>query len=103
MAVEEERTGFEWMDTPFILTRTLATLFGGWLLILLFGATLIAVESLLPPRAPDPASSSGAEGEMEVHHSSCCWERRPFRDMAQTLVFSVLPISGMVLVWWKPR
>jgi hypothetical protein len=91
------------MDTPFIVTRTLATLFGGWLLVFLIGALFIAIESLMPPRAPVPSPSSGEEGEAEVHYRSSCWERRPFRDLAQTLLFSVLPISGMVLVWWKPR
>jgi|SRR5579859_1461028 len=106
MVRREVRTGFEWLDTPFLLTRTLCTLWGACMAILFFSAFLSAVDEawrhLVP--APAPAPDPGGAGEEEIHvRSSCGMERSPFAELAVAFRLSVLPVLGMILVWRKPK
>jgi len=97
----ERRTGFEWMDTPFLITRILVAAWGAvmaFALIVAVAAVLGDVHRRLFPPPPPPA-----DGEMEVHATSCGWENAPYRALPEVFWFTASPIAGLVLVWRRAR
>jgi len=104
MIRREVRTGFEWLDTPFLITRILVTVWGVLMAFLLFCATVTVVDDLYTRIFPPAPRTSSAEDEGEVFiRTNCFVERTPYRDLSIGLWFSAMPIAGMVLVWRKPR
>jgi len=78
MAIEAERTGFEWLDRPFMMTRIWLTLLATCFLAF-FAYRIAAVlmfERLGPP--PPPAWHEGPE-ESETVTIHGWGERRPFQ------------------------
>jgi hypothetical protein len=101
----EVRTGFEWMDTSFLITRILATFWGVLMAFVLFCATVSAVDDLHRRIFPPPPRTASADEEGEIVTRTNCFsvDRTPYRDLTIAFWLSVLPIAGMVLVWKKPR
>jgi hypothetical protein len=104
MIRREVRTGFEWLDTPLLITRILVTLWGALMAFLLFCATVAVVDDLrtrIFPPAPK-TEWAGDEGEI-VTRTHCFADRTPYRDLSIGFWISAMPIAGMVLVWRKPK
>jgi hypothetical protein len=103
MANEEESTGFEWLDRPFMMTRIWVTLLATVVLTgLAYQLVTILMFDRLVPRPP-LRSSDGPE-EMEKVRPTCCWEERhPLRELGALAGLSILPASILILVWRRPR
>jgi hypothetical protein len=100
----ERRTGFEWLDQSFFITRVLATAWGLIMAVLLLAGIVEVVDDLrrriLPP-PPPPASDE--EGEVLVRTRCFGPERNPYDGLAVAFWLVSPPIAGAVLVWRKPR
>jgi len=104
MIRREVRTGFEWLDTPFLISRILVTAWGVLMAFLLFCATVTVVDDLCTRIFPPAPKTPSAEGEWEiVTRTHSFVDRAPYRDLSVGFWFSAMPIAGMVLVWRKPR
>ncbi|MBI3856356.1 MAG: hypothetical protein HY293_11775 [Planctomycetes bacterium] len=92
---EEECTGFEWLDTPFIITRVLVSLLGAWCLFLVVSGLCDSASIFLASLKPkDP----------DVVERTRCWaERTPGRDVLMGLPVTVPAILGTLFVWRRPR
>src|SRR5262245_47403892 len=101
MWTEEARTGFEWLDEPFMLTRIWISLLMTVFLVMFAGRIIhvLMFDRLVPP--PPPRSEGAEEAERVITH---CWgERRPLHELGAMVVYSILPASTLILVWRRPR
>jgi hypothetical protein len=102
MASEDERTGFEWLDRPFMLTRILITLLGTLVLALIaYRIAYVVMFERLVPRPPTRSLDGPEEDEPVRLHG---WgERRPLQELGGLAVVSILPASIVILIWRRPR
>jgi hypothetical protein len=99
----ERRTGFEWLDQSFFVTRVLTTAWGLIMAVLLLAGIVQVVDDLrrriLPPPPPE------SDGELEIHARTHGYVREwnPYDGLAVAFWLVSPPIAGAILVWRKPR
>jgi len=104
MAIEEDRTGFEWLDEPFMMTRIwISVLMTVFLVMFASRITHILMFDRLGPPPPPVRSPDGPEESDTVTTHGCWGERQPLRELGGLAVFSILPASILILVWRRPR
>jgi hypothetical protein len=103
MASEEEPTGFEWLDRPFMLTRVWLTLLATFLLVFLaYQMIYLLMFVRLGPPTPPRISEAGEEAE-PVRPSRCWGERRPLRELGALAMSSNVVAAIILLCWRRPR
>jgi len=102
MAIEEERTGFEWLDRPFMMTRIWLSLLGTFFFgLLAYEMVYTVMFSRLTTSAP--RMISGPEEEAEIRTVPDGLEHQTIRKLHALSVLSILPASIVILVWCRPR
>jgi len=101
MASEEEHTGFEWLDRPFMLTRIWLSLLATFFLAMFaYAMTSILMFHRLGP--PPPPAFDGPEESARVRTHG--WgEPRPLQELGELAMLSILPASTLILVWLRLR